>query len=77
MPSEVLLDTGHDRAGRTHGQLLAGNLEDECSERVKRRKLVHPSARTEVRTGVDQARDHRIGLPQKRPRPGVGDRGSR
>ena len=76
MPSEVLLDTGHDRPRRTHGKLLSGDLEDERSERVKRRKLVHPGPRTEVRTGVDQAREYRIGRPQNLARLAVGDRGA-
>jgi hypothetical protein len=73
MASEALLDTRYDRARRTHGQLLSGNLEDECSKRVKRRQLVHPRAGPEARTGVDQAREHRIGLPQKGPCLDVGN----
>src|SRR5580704_4776968 len=76
MPSETLLDTRHDRPRRADGELLTCDLEDQGSERVERRKLVHPRPRTEVRPRVDQAREHRIGVPEKRSRVTVGDRGS-
>ena len=60
--SEVGLETREDRPGRSHGELLPGDLEDQCRECVERRKLVHPRARTEVRARIDQSRKDRVGL---------------
>src|SRR6266851_4572667 len=76
MPSEVLLDTRHDRPRRADGKLLARDLEDQGSERVEPRQLVHPRPGTEVRPRDDQAREHRIGVPKKLSRLAVGDPGS-
>src|ERR1700730_14561061 len=76
MTSEVLLDPRHNRPGRGYGKLLTRGLEDQGSERIERRELVHPRPWTEVRPRVDQAREHRIGVPKKRSRRAVGDRGS-
>src|SRR6476646_1911457 len=73
MPSEVLLDTRHDRSRRADGKLLSRDLEDQGSEGVERRQLVHPCPRTEIRTGVDQPRHDRVGGPKKLPRLGVGE----
>src|SRR5437588_2380037 len=76
MPSEVLLDSRHDRPRRADGKLLTRDLEDQGSERVERGQLVHPRPRTEVRPRVDQACEHRIGVSKKRSRLATGDRGS-
>jgi len=50
----VLLETTQDRPCRPDGELLADDLEDERPERIKRRELVEPGARMEVRVRVDK-----------------------
>jgi hypothetical protein len=76
MPSESLLQVRDDRAGRADRELLAGDLEDERPEGVKRRKLVHPRPRPEIRPRVDQPREHRVRVPKELARLGIGNRGS-
>src|SRR5580765_8312236 len=65
-----------DRPGRSDGQLLACDLEDERAEGIERRELVQPGARTEVRPRVDEPREHRVRLTQEFARLGIGNRGS-
>src|SRR5215204_390445 len=76
MSSEALLETPQDRPCRADGQLLTDDLKDERSERVKRRELVEPCPRTEVRLRIDEPPENRIGLPEKLTRLRIGARGS-
>src|SRR6266576_1438560 len=64
-----------DRPRRGDRELLACDLEDECSERIERRELVDPSAGAEVRSRVDQSREHRIRVAQELSRIGIGKGG--
>ena len=47
-------------SGRSDGQLLSGDLEEERPEQVHRRKLVQPRLRIEVRPLLDEPPDHRV-----------------
>jgi hypothetical protein len=67
MPSEAVLKTGQDRPCRSHGELLAGDLEHERRECIERGKLVQPGPGTEVRPCVDQSRKNRIRVPEELP----------
>src|SRR3954469_11786798 len=60
-----------DRPRRGDRELLACDLEDECSERIERRELVDPSPGGEVRSRVDQSREHRIRVAQELSRIGI------
>jgi hypothetical protein len=51
----MLLQAGQDRSGRSDGELLADDLEDERPERIKPRQLVDPGPRPEVGMRVDDA----------------------
>ena len=72
MSSKPLLETGHDRARRSDGKLLADHLEDERPECVKRRKFVEPRPRMEVRLRIDEPRENRVCLPQELARLRIG-----
>src|SRR3954454_4502769 len=60
-----------DRPRRGDRELLACDLEDERSERIERRELVDPSPGAEVRSRVDQSREHRIRVAQELSRIGI------
>src|SRR5947208_13450196 len=64
-----------DRPRRGDRELLACDLEDECSERIERRELVDPSPGAEVRSRVDQSREHGIRVAQELSRIGIGKGG--
>jgi hypothetical protein len=72
--SEAVLKPGHDPSRRGDGELLAGDLEDQCPERVERWKLAQPGPRAEVRPRVDQACQNGIGVPQVLPGCAIGER---
>src|SRR2546423_15268395 len=65
-----------DRPGRRDGKLLAGDLEDERTERIERWKLIHPGPRAEIRPRVDEPRKHGVRLPKELAGLGIGNRGS-
>src|SRR5207244_9246869 len=69
----MLLEAGQDGSSGSDGELLAGDLEDERAEGVEPGELVDPGAWMEVRMRVDQARENRIGVPEKLARLGIGD----
>jgi hypothetical protein len=64
MAAEQGLDAGHGVAGRRHGQLLAGDLEQQGAEQVHRRQLGDPRPGIEVRPLVDEPGQYRIGAVQ-------------
>jgi hypothetical protein len=64
MAAEQGLDAGHGPAGRRHGQLLAGDLEQQGAEQVHRRQLGYPRPGIEVRPLVDEPGQYRIGAVQ-------------
>ena len=68
MAVEQRLDAGQGPAGRRDGQLLAGDLEQQGTEKVHRRRqaegVVPPRPRVEVRPVVDEPGQHRVGIAQ-------------
>src|ERR1022692_2028551 len=74
MPSEAVLQSGHDRPCRGDGQLLACDLEDQRPECIERRKLVQPGPGTETGPRVDQSRENRIRVPKELPSLAIRDR---
>ena len=75
MPTEAVPHPGHDRPRRGDGELLAGDLEDERSECVERRKLVEPGPGAETGPRVDQTREDRVRIPKELARHRIGRRG--
>src|SRR6266550_3088770 len=68
MAVEEIFDAGDGVAGRRHRELLAGDLEEQGTVEVHRRKFVQPCPGVEVRPRADDLREHRIGLAQVGPR---------
>ena len=62
--AEQGLDPGQGPAGRRHGQLLPGDLEQQRTVQVHRRQLGHPRPRVEVGPVVDEPGQHRVGVAQ-------------
>ena len=50
------------------GQLLTGDLEQQCAVQIHRRKQSDPRPGIEVRPVVDEPREHRIGVAKVGPR---------
>jgi hypothetical protein len=62
--TEQHLDARQSPARGGYGELLARVLEQQGSEEIHHRKLGHPPLRVEVRPGVNEARQHWIGLAE-------------
>ena len=68
MPVKEGPDAGKGTAGRCDRQLLPDDLEQQRAEQVHRRQPGQPRPRVEVRPGVDQPGQHRVGAAQVRTR---------
>ena len=75
MPTEAVSHSGHDCPCRGDGELLAGDLEDQGSECVERRKLVQSGPGTETGPRVDQTGEDRVRIPKELARRRIGRRG--
>jgi hypothetical protein len=76
-PVEQGLDAGQDPAGRGDGQLLADDLEEQRPVEVHRGQPRQPRVGVEVGAVVDEPREHRVGVAQRRAgacRPSGGQR---
>jgi hypothetical protein len=69
-PAEQGLHPADDGPRGGDGQLLPDDLEQQGPVGIHRRELLQPGPRVEVRMLVDQRRDHRVRVPQVRPRLG-------
>jgi hypothetical protein len=69
-PAEHGLDARQGPPGRRDGQLLPGDLEQQGTEQIHRRQLGYPRPGIEIRTVVDELRQHRVGVVQVRACPG-------
>src|SRR6201982_2984150 len=64
MAAEQVLDPGQGPAGRRHGKLLPGDLEQQGTVQVHGWQLGQPPPGIEVRPVIDEPGQHRVGLAQ-------------
>ena len=64
MTAEQGLDPAQGPAGRWDRQLLADDLEQQGAVQVHRRQLGRPRLGVKVRPGLDEPRQHRVGVAQ-------------